>query len=449
MLFYWGQYSPSSLSLKVVYSNSNPRIMQKIYLLLISALLCVAVKAQITQPLQPTTGPGSNNFIYSSTTLYDYGTNANADGFWIYEPAGPVPDSANVVVFIHGWGETNLKFYGAFIDRIVRAGNIVICPRYEKTVDTVYGTYTDSCARGIQRALAVLQTPGHVKPRLYNYFVLGHSMGGVLTANMTTLYNYYNLPKPLAAFSMEPGAYITNLLLPDYSGFPSDVKYLIAIGHDDGVVDSTSGKFLFYQTTSVPTSHKNLVCQYADSHGTPAITATHFEPCAITNNTVYDDGESNIVTLVSTGVPPDAVDFYCYWKLWDALYNCALNGNNCDVAFGNTPQQRSMGNWSDGTPLTPLYVLPDNPTAVNEVTPDNNVMVFPSPTTHGDFAVSVIHTENSPVFELFDVDGRKVLTQNITTVNTQIKSELSSGLYFYQVRNTIDGVYAKGKLVVQ
>ena len=423
--------------------------MQKIYALLILAFLATGLNAQITQPLQPTTGPGANNPGFTGATLYDYGTNASASGFWIFEPTGPTPDSANVVVFIHGWGETNLKFYGAFIDRIVRAGNIVICPRYEKTVDTAYSTYTDSCARGIQRALDTLKTAGHVKPRLYNYFVLGHSMGGVLTANMATQYVYYNLPKPLAAFSMEPGADIADLLLPDYSGFPADIKYLIGIGNDDAVVDSTAGKILFYQTTAVPTSHKNLVRQYADSHGTPALTATHFEPCSITSNTLYDNGESNIVTLVSTGVPPDAVDFYFYWKLWDALVDCALNGNNCDVAFGNTPQQKFMGNWSDGTPVTPLYVIPDWPTAVNEVPANHSVEVFPNPVTHGNFEVSMMSKETAPLFELFDVNGRKVLEQKITTSNTSIQNRFAASMYFYRVSSAEEGIIANGKLVIQ
>ena len=421
--------------------------MLKFYPSFLFVCLCVIARAQITPPVQPTTGPGSNNPIHSGVTQYDYGTNKNADGFWLFEPTGPKPDSANLVVFIHGWGETNLKFYGAFIDRIVRAGNIVICPRYEKDVNTNYDTYTDSCARGIQRALDTLQLPGHVKPRLYNYFVLGHSMGGVLTANMTTKYAYYNLPKPLAAFSMEPGADLAALLLPDYSGFPADVKYLIFIGNDDAIVDSTAGKKLFYQTTAVPTSHKNLVRQFADNHGAPALTASHMEPCSMDNT--YDDGETNIVTLVSTGTT-DAVDFYGYWKLWDALYDCALTGQNCDVAFGDTPQQRSLGNWSDGTPVTPLLVLPSSgSTGINDVQNENIVRVYPNPVSGGNFQIYANVTGLNPVFELFDVSRRKIIEQKLVGNTTTIKSDFPAGIYFYQVQSTSDGVVSKGKLIVE
>ena len=426
--------------------------MKKLCSFLVFGCLYLAASAQITQPAQPLTGPGSNNPLFSGVTLYDYATNGAASSFWLYEPAGPVPDSANVVVFIHGWGETNLKYYGAMLDRLVRAGNIVICPRYQKTADIVYATYTDSCAAGVQRALDTLKyAGGHVKPRLYNYFILGHSMGGVMTANLTAQYQHYNLPKPLAAFSMEPGANVAGLVLDStvYETFPSDVNYLIAIGNDDNVVDSTVGLMLFYQTTGVPTSHKNLVKQWADNHGSPALTATHFEPCSSSPNSLYDNGESTIATIVSTLAVPDAVDFYDYWKLWDALYDCTLYGTNCNVAFGNTPEQKSMGNWSDGTPVTPLTVLPAYPTGVADMRSDIHVIVSPNPVTGTGFQLSLSSVEGDPVFQLFDINGREISSQSIIATSTVMKCTLSPGLYFYQVRNTTKGTVANGKLVVE
>lgn len=426
--------------------------MKQLYLFFVFGCLYAAAMAQPTPPPQPTTGPGSNNPLYTGVTLYDYGTNANADGFWLFEPTGPTPDSANVVVFIHGWGETNLKYYGAMIDRIIRAGNIVICSRYQKTADAVYATYTDSCAAGVQRALDTLKyAPGHVKPRLYNYFILGHSMGGVLTANLTARYQYYNLPKPLAAFSMEPGANVSGLVLSPtvYAGFPSDVNYLIAIGHDDNVVDSTVGLMLFYQTTGVPTSHKNLVKQWADNHGSPALAATHMEPCSSISNGIYDDGESTIATILTTLVPPDAVDFYDYWKLWDALVDCSLTGTHCNVAFGNTPEQKFMGLWSDSVPVVPLTVIPDFPAGIADVPDHIHATVSPNPVSGASYQVTVSSVAGGTVFALYDINGRKVSEQNLPSPTTIIQNKLLTGMYFYQVRNTANGALSGGKLVVE
>ncbi len=168
-----------------------------------------------SQPTQPTSGPGGSDYTHGGVTIYDYGTNGSGGDFWLYEPNNPTPDSANVVVFVHGLGETNPKLYGAFIKHLVRKGNIVIYPRYQKDLNTSNTTFNDSCAYGILRALDTIQQTGHVKGRVQNFFILGHSVGGILTANMTMLYQHYGLPKPLTAFSMQPGA--AGFLSPDYS----------------------------------------------------------------------------------------------------------------------------------------------------------------------------------------------------------------------------------------
>jgi hypothetical protein len=55
----------------------------------------------------------------------------------------------------------------------------------------------------------------------------------------------------------------------------------------------------------------------------------------------------------------DAIDWYGYWKLFDALCDAAFRGKNRKVALGNTPEQRYMGKWSDGTPVKELVVVAD------------------------------------------------------------------------------------------
>ena len=57
-----------------------------------------------------------------------------ADGYWLFEPAAPKPDSAHVIVFVHGYGGYNPMIYGKWIQHLVRQGNIVIYPRYQKNL---------------------------------------------------------------------------------------------------------------------------------------------------------------------------------------------------------------------------------------------------------------------------------------------------------------------------
>lgn len=50
------------------------------------------------------------------------------------------------------------------------------------------------------------------------------------------------------------------------------------------------------------------------------------------------------------------MDYYGLWKLFDALTDSAFYGRNREYALGNTPQQRFMGQWSDGVPVKELVV---------------------------------------------------------------------------------------------
>ena len=54
----------------------------------------------------------------------------------------------------------------------------------------------------------------------------------------------------------------------------------------------------------------------------------------------------------------DALDYYGFWKLFDGLCNAAFYGKEIKYALGNTPEQRFMGRWSDGTPVKELVVTP-------------------------------------------------------------------------------------------
>ncbi len=410
-------------------------------------LFSVSVKAQITQPTQPATGPGGSDYTYGGVTQYDYGTNGSGGDFWLYEPASPTPDSANVVVFIHGLGETNPKLYGAFIKHLVRKGNIVIYPRYQTDLNTDAATFNDSCAKGIKRALDTIQQPGHVKGRVANYFILGHSVGGVLTANMSMLYAQYGLPKPLTAFSMEPGA--ATFLMNDYSPFPADVKYLILIGTDDIIVGTAPGTTIYNQTTAVPTAHKNLLQIYADSHGSPAAGATHNEPLA--SDAAFDNGETNLFIQLSGSGPVDVIDYYCTWKLQDALMDCALHNQNCEYAFGDTPEQHGMDNWSDGTPVRILDVLPKAATGIRYLQNDEAVTLFPNP-TNGSYTLQLSGNNSivATTYELYDVAGKLLQQQKITGATTKFNSgSLQSGIYFYQLKTAANEILKTGKLVVE
>lgn len=89
---------------------------------------------------------------------------------------------------------------------------------------------------------------------------------------------------------------------------------------------------------SLPAADRDFVVMASDGHGWPLLVAHHGAP--------------------SDGV--DVADRYGSWKLSDALFACAFDGEWCDHALGNTPDQRFMGTWSDGVPVGELQVIDDS-----------------------------------------------------------------------------------------
>lgn len=391
-----------------------------------------------SQPLQPASGPGGSDYTHSDVVFHNYA--ANPDGFFIFEPASPTPDSANVVVFIHGLALVNPYLYGAWINHLVKHGNIVIYPKYQDAGGTIPDSeFNANTVTAIVNALDTLELPGHVKPRLENLAVGGHSYGGLLTANMGILAATSGFPVPKALFSCQGYTDNNNTVrLPDYSVMPADINMLIVVGDNDAIVGTTFGHFLMDSTVNVPTTHKNLITHHSDNHGSPSIGSTHFEPCSKANE--YDTGETNLFTTVCDfGTKTDAVDYYCYWKLFDALLDCAFYGENCEYAFGDTPEQHGMGEWSDGQPVVAMTVEPANNTGISDADSEKEFSIYPNPST-GEFFIKVNTAEKETItLHLYNQQGqivRSIERKNTTEQLTEKISteDLDAGIYSVRIQ---------------
>ncbi|HID29532.1 MAG TPA: alpha/beta hydrolase [Desulfobacterales bacterium] len=265
------------------------------------------------------------------TTQHVYGEGELA--YWIFEPASPVPDSAPLIVFIHGAGAITPTLYQPWIEHIARKGNIVVYPVYQ-TQYTPPPLLTSNAMKAVQDAIALLQAGGHVVPELDKCAVVGHSVGGVIAANIAALASSNGLPPSKAVMCVEPGEYSLIGIEADYGRIPGDALMLVVVGSDDYVVGDTDGKFIFYQSSEIPLANKDFVTIFSDYYGTIPLLATHGSPADWVN----------------------ALDYYGYWKLFDALTDAAFYGTYREYALGNTPEQRFMGLWSNGTPVHELVV---------------------------------------------------------------------------------------------
>lgn len=424
--------------------------MKKIYVLFLSLIISQQLFSQ-SQPTQPTSGPGGSDYTHSDVVFYNYAT--NPDGFYLFEPSSPAPDSANVVVFLHGLALVSPHLYGAWINHLVKHGNIVIYPKYQDANAQVPASeFNANAITGIVNALDTLQLPGHVKSRLQNFAVGGHSYGGLMTANMGILAATSGFPQPKALFSCQGYTdNTTDTRLPDYAVMPADANLLIVVGDNDAIVGTTFGHFLMDSTINTPTSHKNLITHHSDNHGSPAIGSTHFEPCS--RDDAYDTGESNLFTTVcALGTKTDAVDYFCYWKLFDALMDCAFYGENCNYAFGDTPEQHGMGEWSDGQPLVALTVEPSAETGIENNEDESRFNIYPNPASDEVFINFNLKEKEEILIELFNSQGQLIKSiiriYAAGIVNERIEIEnLVPGIYNFQIQRK-ESIYY-GKIALQ
>jgi pimeloyl-ACP methyl ester carboxylesterase len=305
-------------------------------------------------PGQPAAGPGGAAYAHASVAFFDAAT--EADGYWLFEPADPRPDSAEVVVFLHGYGAYNPMAYGKWIKHLVAKGNIVIFPRYQKNlVWPRASAFPANAAVAIKNALAALKEDGHILPKTEKVAYIGHSYGGVIASYLGVHWEKMGIPKPASMLLCEPGSGpLKGARLPRYSGLPSDLKLVVVVGEDDYVVGDEFGRLVFQTADQTP--ERNLVIQRRSTDGHHWILATHSEPYCFDLD--FDTGVRNYTAQrVFMTSRLNQVDFNCYWKFGDALMDYTRHGIHREVAFGNTPQQRFMGYWPSGEAIRELDVI--------------------------------------------------------------------------------------------
>jgi acetyl esterase/lipase len=320
---------------------------------LCSAAWSTAAEAP-TPPGQPKTGPGGLEAPHASVRTGSLGA---GDGqVWFFEPDRPAPRNAPVVLFLHGWGAMDPKAYRAWIDHLARRGSIVIYPRYQASRLTRPTAMTENSAKAIRAALAELKKPGHATPDEERVAAVGHSLGAVIAANLAARAVALDVPQPRVLMCVEPGdskgSHVARRfgrripsILGDYSTIPKDTLVLILVGDSDRFVGDRTARRIWRGIRHLPKEDRDFITVVSDDHGSPALRAGHFFPAAPAHSPLGR----------FAGV--DALDYYGTWRLLDALADVAFHGTNRRTALGNTPEQRFMGTWSDGTPVKALEVL--------------------------------------------------------------------------------------------
>lgn len=304
---------------------------------------------------QSITGPTweTPEYAHDSIRIQDFAD--TPEGYWIYSPESPRPAEAPVIVFMHGYGGYNPMIYGQWIEHLVRQGNVVIYPRYQRNLYFPRpNAFAPNATIGISNALEVLSTQQEIEIDTSLMAYVGHSYGGVISADIAINYTAYGVPKPAAVMMVSPGtSFLTGGRLKSYKEMPADVKLVILTSEHDEVVGDEFAWKVFNE--SVQVKDRILLNQLPDKHGSPAIEASHNQAYSV--DLKFDSGVRNYTASRALRITQtDAVDYFAYWRTFDALLSCLRSGNHCNLALGGGEDQRFMGAWSDGKEVRRLEV---------------------------------------------------------------------------------------------
>ena len=327
----------------------------KNYLLFYVLFFVTTLFGQVSQ--QPLTGPGSAIYEHDAVSFYNYAE--KQDGFWLFEPASPTPKKTNLIVFLHGYGGYNPMIYCQWIKHLVRKGDTVIYPRYQKNVFSPSpNKFSENVVTSIIDALTTIEeNDKHIPTNKEQLCIVGHSYGGILAAEITANWEKYAIPKPLGIFLCAPGTGPFKAgKLENYDVLSSDLNLLVIVNENDYIVGDEMGVKIFETATNTP--KRNLIRQQIDNGNN--ISAGHNETYCVDED--FDSGHHNYTAKKALRITKtNAVDYYGYWKLFDALIDCSRTAKNCEYAFGNTVQQRNLGIAETGDKIKELEVITANP----------------------------------------------------------------------------------------
>ncbi|MFO0950205.1 MAG: alpha/beta hydrolase [Isosphaeraceae bacterium] len=328
--------------------------------------------------------PRSPQYPHQSVRRAEYG--AGPRSYWLFEPAEPTPERAPVVVFNHGWLAVNPGVYGAWIDHLVRSGNVVVYPRYQTDALTPPQDFLANALAAVTDALDVLDSaPGHVRPDRSRFALIGHSAGGNLAAQMAAVAADEHLPPPRAVVAMMPGE-VRPSREPSLATIPRTTLLVVAAAEDDVIVGDVRARQIFHQAEAVPLANKKFVFYRSDLHGSPRLIAHHFAPTAVYHP--FDSGDGLLRGVQVSLAELNAFDHAGFWRLADVTLAAAFAGKTLDEGTDHGRAFRHLGYWSDGRPVESALVgddlstfprvIPPNGVRLIQWLPDRPPLLFPT-----------------------------------------------------------------------
>ena len=275
-------------------------------------------------------------------------------GYYLFCPQQKPAHPTVPVVFLHGYGGLNPMIYGKWIRHLTDNGHCVIYPRYQnKILGTSPNDFVTNTSAAIAAAYEALDSLD-VLVDASSMYLIGHSYGGVISANLAANWRILRLPQPRVALLCQPGSGpFKGGLLASYEGMDSLLHLTIIVGDHDETVGQEFGREVYESAANTP--NRVLLWQYACAQDTFRVTAGHYEPYAL--DLTFDNGIENFTSRKALRVARhDHVDTEGYWKVFSLLVEKDRAGDCSQYADGFLDRCADLGSWPDGTGLCKMDV---------------------------------------------------------------------------------------------
>ena len=311
-------------------------------------------------PGPPQSGFGSDEYnVTDSWQTLRQGSAGAGDLTWTY-----IPDNfadgrslAPVVIYLHGFSALSPSFYQSHIEHLVRQGNIVIFPLFQKS--TFWGFLLESglfrpmdqsiwagrAVASVDKALSVIDDAvdyGAV-------YLYGHSLGGLIALAWQAENGVPLQAMILSHAQVDPSAgmpdfvrsWVRIIAIP-WQNYAStiDVPVVVLNGDDDTIATLDQSQAI-YDTLMVSPTVRYYIAQ-SDTYGYPDLSANHGAPM----NAIA--GLPPHLKIFDISGELDALDWRFYFTALDSIIR-----GEFDISF-------DMGVWSDATPVLPILPKHDN-----------------------------------------------------------------------------------------
>lgn len=280
---------------------------------------------------------------------------------YVFMPKNPPGRALPLIFFHHGWLGMSPKNFGGLIDLLVRRGAVLVYPVYQDGNRSSPQSVTGLAARADAAALAFLRQrhPGLADEN--RSFYAGYSMGAAISVNLALDPKRHGLPPPRALLLMAPGN--AHHVARGEDGkdiygpvemLPADLPTLVVTGAADTSIGVPTAQALGARLCGL--KHRGVLFLPSDSHGEASIKAGHGSPGAPDSRYDFPDSRAGVPgTLPPRGEfeasgSLNLLDFYGYWRLATALMDHVAGGDVPESLFADSPENRYLGAWPDGTP---------------------------------------------------------------------------------------------------